>query len=201
MAWKGIQMNDFENREEKEQERNVSPEEPKEGKDMPAEAGEGESSPEASGKADGKTEQKDGGESRYEDVCFICRRPESKAGKMYHLPNNICVCEDCMHRTMDTVSQFDYQGLLNNPQVMNMLNNMHKDGKYPNISFVNLSDLQGSGGIPNKQKIKRKAKEQEKEKEPVFNIKNIPAPHKIKASLDEYVIGQEKAKKIISVAV
>ena len=211
-------MNDFENREEKEQERNVSPEEPKEGKDMPAEAGEGESSPEASGKADGKTEQKDGGESRYEDVCFICRRPESKAGKMYHLPNNICVCEDCMHkmyhlpnnicvcedcmhRTMDTVSQFDYQGLLNNPQVMNMLNNMHKDGKYPNISFVNLSDLQGSGGIPNKQKIKRKAKEQEKEKEPVFNIKNIPAPHKIKASLDEYVIGQEKAKKIISVAV
>ena len=194
-------MNDFENREEKEQERNVSPEEPKEGKDMPAEAGEGESSPEASGKADGKTEQKDGGESKYEDVCFICRRPESKAGKMYHLPNNICVCEDCMHRTMDTVSQFDYQGLLNNPQVMNMLNNMHKDGKYPNISFVNLSDLQGSGGIPNKQKIKRKAKEQEKEKEPVFNIKNIPAPHKIKASLDEYVIGQEKAKKIISVAV
>ena len=25
----------------------------------------------------------------YEDVCFICRRPESKAGRMFHLPNNI----------------------------------------------------------------------------------------------------------------
>ena len=36
---------------------------------------------------------------------------------------------------------------------------------------------------------------------PVFNIKDIPAPHKIKASLDEYVVGQEKAKKVISVAV
>lgn len=34
-----------------------------------------------------------------------------------------------------------------------------------------------------------------------MNIKDIPAPHKIKAQLDEYVVGQEKAKKIISVAV
>ncbi|MBR6380670.1 MAG: ATP-dependent Clp protease ATP-binding subunit ClpX, partial [Lachnospiraceae bacterium] len=54
--------------------------------------------------------------SDYEDVCFICRRPESKAGKMFHLPNHICVCNDCMHKTMDTVSQFDYQGMLSNPQ-------------------------------------------------------------------------------------
>lgn len=200
---KGTQMNDFENREDENKKEMTS------GTDEGGkvqETSETDPEKEKSAEDNGKSADKDGRktddkESKYEDVCFICRRPESKAGKMYHLPNNICVCEDCMHRTMDTVSQFDYQGLLNNPQVMNMLNNMHKDGKYPNISFVNLSDLQGSGGIPNKQKIKRKAKEQEKEKEPVFNIKNIPAPHKIKASLDEYVIGQEKAKKIISVAV
>ena len=162
-------MSDFENREEKDQEMNVRSEDPEGTKDAPAETGT-EKGTETPGKADGTGEQKDGGESKYEDVCFICRRPESKAGKMYHLPNNICVCEDCMHRTMDTVSQFDYQGLLNNPQLMNMLNNMNRDGKYPSISFVNLSDLQGTGGIPNKQKIKRKAKEKEKAQEPVFNI-------------------------------
>ena len=150
--------------------------------------------------SDKKEEKTDKPEKEYEDVCFICRRPESKAGKMYHLPNNICVCDDCMHRTMDAVSQYDYQGMLNNPEMMNMLNNMNKDGKYPNISFVNLADLQGNDGIPNKQKIKKK-KAKEKETEPVFNIHDIPAPHKIKASLDEYVIGQEQAKKIISVAV
>ena len=32
-------------------------------------------------------------------------------------------------------------------------------------------------------------------------MKDIPAPHQIKARLDEYVIGQEKAKKVVSVAV
>ena len=34
-----------------------------------------------------------------------------------------------------------------------------------------------------------------------FDVKSIPAPHKIKAQLDDYVIGQEYAKKVISVAV
>ena len=131
----------------------------------------------------GKDKERSSGEkeNEYEDVCFICRRPESKTGKMFKLPNNISVCNDCMHKTMDTVSQFDYQGMLGN------------------ISFVNLADLQGEGGIPNKQKLKRK-KAKDKTK-PVLDIKNIPAPHKIKAQLDDYVVGQEKAKKIIAVAV
>lgn len=137
-------------------------------------------------------EKKDG---ELEDVCFVCRRPESKAGKMFKMPNNICICDDCMHRTMDAMSQFDYQGLLNNP-------GMNKDtedkfGGFPNLRFVNLADLQGEGGIPNKQKLKKK----KKDAAPAINIKDIPAPHKIKASLDEYVVGQEHAKKVISVAV
>lgn len=143
-------------------------------------------------------------EPEYEDVCFICRRPESKAGKMFKLPNNICVCSDCMHKTMDTVSQFDYQGLLNNPGMFGTMNlskeDIEKDKKgFPNISFVNLADLKGDGGIPNKQKLKKKKKKEEEK--PVLNIKDIPAPHKIKAQLDEYVVGQEYAKKVISVAV
>ncbi len=152
--------------------------------------------------------------SEYEDVCFICRRPESKVGKMFKLPNNICVCNDCMHRTLETVSQFDYQRLLTHPelvdhpevlddpklqeQLQEQLDRMAKQGGFPNISFVNLADLRGDGGIPNKQKLKKK---KEKSEEPVLNIRDIPAPHKIKASLDEYVVGQEHAKKVISVAV
>ncbi len=104
-----------------------------------------------------------------------------------------------MHKTMDTVSQFDYQGMLNNPGFMDDLNKNLNNSGYPNIRFVNIADLQGEGGIPNKQKLKKK--KPKKEKEPVLDIKNIPPPHKIKAQLDDYVIGQEHAKKVISVAV
>jgi len=80
-------------------------------------------------------------EQEYEDVCFICRRPESKAGRMFKLPNHICVCDDCMHKTMDTVSQFDYQGLLN-PPFQGDDNNTTGQKGFPKISFVNLADLQ-----------------------------------------------------------
>jgi len=147
-------------------------------------------------KEEGEEHKEGDKESEYEDVCFICRRPESKTGKMFKLPNNISVCNDCMHKTMDTVSQFDYQGMLNHTP----FEGFPGMGKgFPNISFVNMADLQGEGGIPNKQKLKKK--KTKKAQQPVLDIKNIPPPHKIKAQLDDYIIGQEHAKKVISVAV
>ena len=34
--------------------------------------------------------------NKSEKFCFLCRRPESKAGPMIELPNNIHVCTDCL---------------------------------------------------------------------------------------------------------
>lgn len=44
-------------------------------------------------------------EEEYEKVCYVCRRSESKAGKMITLPGGIDVCRDCMQKAMDTVSR------------------------------------------------------------------------------------------------
>ena len=144
--------------------------------------------------SDAGDEKKDKGDE-YEDICYICRRPESVAGKMIHIPNNICICNDCMQKTFDSMGSFGFGGGDNAN-----LNNVDFS-KMPNISMINLSDLGGfMPQIPNSQKLKKK-KSGEKKEAPVLDIKNIPPPHKIKAELDEYVVGQEYAKKVMSVAV
>lgn len=74
-----------------------------------------------------------------------------------------------------------------------------KENGYPHISMINLSDLFGGMGMRQPQIKKKKKKDSEPPKE--IDIMSIPAPHKIKASLDEYVVGQEHAKKVLSVAV
>ena len=122
-------------------------------------------------------------EDEYEKICFVCRRPESITGKMIDLPNGICVCNDCMQKSFDAMTS----GQIDFSQLMNM----------PGVQILNMADLEQA--VPKKQKVKKK-KEGE-ERKPLIDIQNIPAPHKIKAKLDDYVVGQEYAKKAMSVAV
>lgn len=128
-----------------------------------------------------ETEDKD--DDEYEKICMICRRPESITGPMMNLPNNIYVCKDCMQKSFDAMANgdIDYSRLMN----------------IPGVQFLNIGDMEQQ--IPKKQKIKKKKPKEEKA--PLVDIHNLPAPHKIKASLDEYVVGQEHAKKAMSVAV
>ena len=165
----------------------------------------------------------------YEDICYVCRRPESIAGKMISIYGGVKVCTDCMQRTMDAMNSSgfgmppgmsfnmnDFHGASNSakPEDANEENKGNKKPNMPHISMINLSDFNNMfggfpgggdmegmfGGIPQSQRLKKK-KKQEKKAKPVLDIHSIPAPHKIKASLDEYVVGQEYAKKVMSVAV
>ena len=51
----------------------------------------------------------------YEKICYICRRPESRAGKMVIMPGNLQVCPDCLQKAFDTVnnSAFDNMDFMN----------------------------------------------------------------------------------------
>jgi len=130
-----------------------------------------------------KDEDKD---KDYEDICYVCRRPESKTGKMIKLPmNNICICNDCMQKSF------------------NAMNNSDNDfSDIMNLSFknMNIQDILNGPSIPQSQKLK-KQKTKPKKQEKALTLKDIPAPHIIKRQLDEYIIGQEYAKKAVSVAV
>ncbi len=174
--------------------------------------------------------------NEYEQVCFVCRRPESKVGTMFHLPGGIHICNDCMRKTLDGMVNMDFQNMPfmsgafpgmvpqeTNDQTTDPAKEQKTDthsriepvnaedteeteeqeekktsGRpFQHISFINLADLQNMTGIPNRQRVKKKPAKTL----PPIKLEDIPAPHKIKAQLDDYVIGQEKAKKILSVAV
>lgn len=126
----------------------------------------------------------------YEKVCYVCRRPESTAGKMISMLGNIEICNDCMQRAFDQVekSGFSY------PPMMGM-------AFPPNMNIKDFDMEQLSDMIPNRQRVKKKKPKDEKEVKKEFDIRSIPAPHKINAKLNEFVVGQDFAKKVISVGV
>ena len=134
--------------------------------------------------------EEEGEQDEFEDVCFMCRRPESRAGGMIRIAENIHICAECMQKAFDSMGggQSPYANI-----------DWSKIPNMPNIGMINLGDL--ANQVPKKQKVKKKKKKEEEEPKKVLDIKAIPAPHRIKESLDDYVIGQEHAKKVISVAV
>ena len=97
-------------------------------------------------------------------------------------------CHECMQKAFDSISKsgMDFSKLQNMP-FMNMNLNDFAGMQMPNTE------------IPEKNKIKKKSKAKDAEK--FLTMKDVPAPHQIKAHLDAYVIGQERAKRAVSVAV
>ena len=131
-----------------------------------------------------------------EAYCYLCRRPESIAGPVFRLTEGITVCHDCMQKTMDAINRsgLDVEG-------------MKKMGKSPQVPIFNLNDIAAILNPKVQSHSHAKPAEKEKEdtpketREDIARKRRAMAPHIIKEKLDEYVVGQEHAKKLISVAV
>ena len=128
-------------------------------------------------------------DNKYEKICYMCRRPESKTGTMISMPGGIDICPDCIQKTFNSIQSMDISKLSGK---MNM-----DDIKNIDLGSLNIPNM-NVNPIPERARVKKR---DEKRTEPLFTMKDVPAPHKIKEMLDEYVIGQEQAKKVISVAV
>ena len=128
--------------------------------------------------------QNNNDDDEYEKYCYLCRRPESEAGPFIRMPGNMYICNDCMQKSFDSFNNGAMQFL--------------DLSKMPNI---NMSQFMPFDDIPTSQKVKKKKKQKEEKEQKPLTMADVPAPHKIKAMLDEYVVGQEYAKRAMSVAV
>ncbi len=165
-----------------------------------------------------------------EEICFLCHRSSKEVGPMIHVPGLVCVCSNCMQQAFDSMSNgtqnippdfgfnfplgFDSSDTvayaeenfdITDEEAENPEFDENGEFKKPKrrVSMINLGDISsmfpGIPGFGNSAKVKKRAPGEPIK--PIIELKDIPAPHKIKAMLDEYVIGQEQAKKIMSVAV
>lgn len=128
-----------------------------------------------------KTEETD---QEYEHICFSCKRPESVTGKQIRLQGDIHICPDCMQRTFDMMQK--------TPMDMSKLSQF--------AGFSGLMDLPDPEALlPKRQQIKKRAAKPTEKKEEA--VKPLLPPHKLKEALDQYVIGQNHAKKVLAVGV
>ena len=130
----------------------------------------------------------------FENYCYMCRRSEADTGKLISFAENVYICPDCLQKTLDQLNNSPMFDISNMPGINNF--NMFT----PNMD------------IPESHKVKKRKKptsktgenadtENGESSEKKLTLADIPAPHKIKRLLDRDVVGQEYAKKVMSVAV
>ncbi|MBQ6132750.1 MAG: ATP-dependent Clp protease ATP-binding subunit ClpX [Lachnospiraceae bacterium] len=107
--------------------------------------------------------------------CSFCGKPQGQVRKLIAGPGNTFICDECVEICMEILEEeLDYDLPADDPEVVPD-DKVSKDGKF-------------------------KEEEKSEKKEDELDIK-LKKPKEMKAFLDEYVIGQEEAKKVLSVAV
>lgn len=150
-------------------------------------------------------------------ICQLCGAREEDTGQILNLSGGINICANCMQKALDIDPNNPPKSLIGKQIIMS-----------PPLGGVGIPtwmgkmdwpwDGGGTGELTDEQREELKEKEEamlkemeeeirreeEEERRKIreeYSLKNIMPPHKMKEALDQYVIGQEKAKKIVTVGV
>ena len=112
------------------------------------------------------------GNNDYDIFCSFCGRFKDEVGKMIAGPNGIFICEDCI----DVCNKVILEDLmLGEQEEMERQTKKVKTEEKPSASLTSKKEL--------------------------IENTDLPTPEQIKKILDEYVVGQDSAKRILAVAV
>jgi ATP-dependent Clp protease ATP-binding subunit ClpX len=162
--------------------------------------------------------------NRPERHCARCGKSESEAGALVHLPPNMDLCPSCLEEEVNSMYQmFGFSNPNQQPSQPSSSSDdssssnddvkevtgeaVDKDGNPTGSNNNNnrggfsfpggIGFFTGSGGGP----FGMGAPEPQKKRDPDEPVmKPVPLPHVLKGQIDDYVVGQELAKKIIAVA-
>lgn len=121
-------------------------------------------------------------------TCIFCGRGQSKERVLIRAGNN-CICSECVAQCFQILKE---QGDL--PEAL-MRKYREEEQKQIEQALMHLQKQQEAA------EARAAAEEKEKAAKAGIDLDHIPTPHEMAAHLDEYVIGQDDAKKVLSVAV
>lgn len=130
-------------------------------------------------------------------ICSICHRTESDTLPIKKLAPGLFACPDCFIKIQNKLKKdiSDIEG-----KSVYFAMDFGRDGNLKNISAIGYADACEMAEFM-REKKKRLDEEKKRKSQSLIQMDTIPRPHEIFHHLNEYVIGQDQAKLVMSVAV